>query len=499
MSAAGTVGPVDNRAVTDGSHDVPADPADPPERSSATGPVAAAPGHRTAHRARHRWRKPGLKHRVQAIVALASLVVLIAVVLAALWDTPGWMLLGLIGLALTGWGGWWAATEQMPRRAIGFGALAGGVLAVLVAIPGVIIGADRRVWSILLIVGLTALAFSQARLALVKDLHRRERPAAPKPQHPVLFANRNSGGGKVDSFDLILAARTLGVETVVLQPGDDLEQLALDAVERGADCLGMAGGDGSQALVAGVAAGHDVAFVCIPAGTRNHLALDLGLDRDNPRRALSAFADAVERRIDIATVGEMFFVNNVSLGAYAEVVQSADYRDAKLETSLQLLPELLGKRDKPFDLQFTGPDGDHTDGAFLVLVSNNPYVLGPKLDATQRRSLTTGRLGVLALTAANGPQAASVVLRAAVGFGASDPNLHQFESSAFEVRSGSATVPAGVDGEAMELAAPLQFRIHHRALRVRVPPDTEERLIRRRARNVSIKDLVRVAAGRPLG
>ena len=111
--------------------------------------------------------------------------------------------------------------------------------------------------------------------------------------------NPRSGGGKVERFHLVQEARRRGIEPVVLGPGDDLRRLAEQAVA-GAAPTCSAGGDGSQALVAGVAAAHDVAFVCVPAGTRNHLAMDLGLDRDDVVGALEAFGAAVERRIDLA-------------------------------------------------------------------------------------------------------------------------------------------------------------------------------------------------------
>src|SRR5262249_6257158 len=64
------------------------------------------------------------------------------------------------------------------------------------------------------------------------------------------------------------------------------------------------------------------------------------------------------------------FVNNVSLGIYAEIVQSDAYRDAKLETMEKMLPELLGPRTTRFDLRFQGPGGDEHRSAQLVLVSN---------------------------------------------------------------------------------------------------------------------------------
>ncbi len=150
-------------------------------------------------------------------------------------------------------------------------------------------------------------------------------------------------------------ADELGVETVFLDKGLDLAELARDAIARGADCLGMAGGDGSQALVASIAHEHDIPFVCISAGTRNHFAQDLGFDKEDPRKGMVAFRDGVERFIDYGTVGDRLFVNNVSLGVYGTIVQQESYRDAKLETAMRMLPGLLSREAEPFDLQFTTP------------------------------------------------------------------------------------------------------------------------------------------------
>src|SRR5207244_10284211 len=183
------------------------------------------------------------------------------------------------------------------------------------------------------------------------------------------------GGGKVERFGLVEEARRRGIEAVVLEPGDDLRALAEAAVARGADAIGMAGGDGSQAIVASVAAEHRVGFVCVPAGTRNHLALDLGVDRDDVVGALDAFGPAREARVDLATVNGRVFVNNVSLGVYAQIIQSEAYRDAKLQTVSTMLPELLGHHATPFDLRIDAPDGRPLKSVQLVLVSNDPYEL----------------------------------------------------------------------------------------------------------------------------
>ena len=312
---------------------------------------------------------------------------------------------------------------------------------------------------------------------------------------PVLLCNPWSGGGKVERFDLLSLASSLGVETVLLGPGLDLEQLARDAVTRGVDCLGMAGGDGSQALVASIAVEAGLPFVCVSAGTRNHFALDLCLDRDDPRHTLDAFHDAIERPVDFATVNGRFFVNNVSLGVYATIVQQEGYREAKAETSRTLLPQLLGRTDHPFDLQFTTPDGEEIDGAFLVQVSNNPYVVAASADLSQRRRLDSGRLGVFAVSATSGAQAADVVTHALTGRSTRSGHAFEFTTDEFEVRSRSGKAHVGVDGEALELETPLRFRIHPRGLRLLVPKGNLELAVRRGARAVSLADLFAVVRG----
>ena len=167
------------------------------------------------------------------------------------------------------------------------------------------------------------------------------RPADP-PRRPVLFINPRSGDGKAARARLAERARDTGIEAVILDPGQDLAALAGDAAAAGADVLGMAGGDGSLAVVAAVAAAHGIPFVCVPAGTRNHFALDVGVDRHDVAGALDAFTDGVERRIDAAEVNGRMFLNNVSLGIYGDAVRSPAYRDAKARTLLETAAEVMG-------------------------------------------------------------------------------------------------------------------------------------------------------------
>ena len=113
---------------------------------------------------------------------------------------------------------------------------------------------------------------------------------ANSPSRPVLLINANSGGGKSLRATVAERARERGVEVVVLSNGQSLRETARAAAAGGADVLGVAGGDGSLAVVASVAIEHGLPFVCVPAGTRNHFALDVGVDRRDVIGALDPFS-----------------------------------------------------------------------------------------------------------------------------------------------------------------------------------------------------------------
>jgi Diacylglycerol kinase catalytic domain len=244
---------------------------------------------------------------------------------------------------------------------------------------------------------LVCLAAARAAVAVHVRL-----PRAPPPRHPALIFNPRSGGGKAERFALPLEARARGIEPIELNPGGDLEALARDAVERGADALAMAGGDGSQAIVAAVAAEHGLPYACVPAGTRNHFALDLGVDRDDVVGALDAFVDGGERWVDLAEVNGRVFVNNVSLGLYAEAVQRAGYRDVKLRTLLDTVPDVLGADGQQLDLGWRGPGGGEHHAGAAILVSNNRYRLGRAVGSGTRPRIDDGLLGVTVVGAPRG-------------------------------------------------------------------------------------------------
>jgi len=445
-------------------------------------------------------KRPG-KARIWAWIALAAAVGVLATLVVLLFDDVVALLFVLAALGLAGAGLWLAATRRGIARlfgiAVGVAALAGGVVGLIQ--QGVIDELVALVVAIAVFGAASRMALGRRQVSERTDsTHPAARPA--RARSGVLLINPKSGGGKAERFDLPGEARKRGIRAVVLERGDDLLELAEQALSDGADVIGMAGGDGSQALVATVAMRHNVPHVCIPAGTRNHFALDLGLDRDDVIGALDAFTDGVERRIDLARVNEHVFVNNASLGVYAEVVQSDAYRDAKLETWTKMLPELLGPGAPPIDLEFEGPDGTEITDAPLVLVSNNPYQLTSLAGAGTRARLDTGRLGLVAARITAASDIAEFVMLETIGQAQRFHGLVEWSEVRFEVRS-SSPVAVGLDGEALMLEPPLQFVSLPGALRVRVP----ERASNGAAANSAsftrdnLRTLSRIATGHPHG
>jgi diacylglycerol kinase family enzyme len=262
--------------------------------------------------------------------------------------------------------------------------------------------------------------------------------------HPFLLINPRSGGGSPNAEELAAAARERGIEAHLLEPGEDPRALAL--LSR-AEIVGVAGGDGSLAAVASAALELDAGFVCVPFGTRNHFARDVGLDHRDPLAALAAFAAGGERRIDLGRVGDRLFLNNVSIGAYAGLVHRRERhrrRGEALARAKALL--VVARRRHRVHLRV---DGEELV-ARVLLIGNNRY----ELDA-----FTLGARSHL--------DAGELELRTAAGWW---PRSWERRSAPrFRIELPGTRVAAAIDGEPVLLEPPLELESLHRALRLLVP------------------------------
>ncbi|AWW36007.1 diacylglycerol/lipid kinase family protein [Streptomyces cadmiisoli] len=443
-----------------------------------------------------------MNRRWTARLALASGVAAVAVLLVfAGIASVVLVAVGLAGIALTAAGIWWLLTHTGWVRALAALLVVAAPITVLV-----LYAAAGLLWVVLVSLGLWSLALSAGRAALTDGgAPGMPERSAGRPEHPFLIMNPRSGGGKVEKFHLAERARELGAEVVVLDPDhrQDVAELARRAVRDGADLLGVAGGDGTQALVAGVAAENDIPFMVISAGTRNHFAMDLGLDRQDPSTCLAALSDGVEMRVDLGHIEageangettERVFVNNASFGAYAAVVQSPAYRDDKARTVLETLPDLLTHhagarlRVRAGSLTLNAPQA--------LLVSNNPYGRGDSAGLGRRERLDSGELGVLGVDVASAAEATELLLRGGRGRGLTVATAREVV-----IDADAPVIPVGVDGEALLLRTPVRCRLPSRELRVRVPrhrpgvPHSAPPVDWRRVRRLALT-MGRTAAGR---
>jgi diacylglycerol kinase family enzyme len=395
-------------------------------------------------------------------LALAVCTVAVVAVEAGLM-TFAMLAVGLVAAAVSLTAAYWFLSRRGALRWLSAALFVAAPVAVIV-----VYALHSLLWVALVAAAGWLLAGVTAREALARDHGEWRMPEYPVhrlARHPFLIMNPKSGGGKVGRFDLRRRAEDLGAEVFLLSGPEpvDVAEVARTAVAEGADLLGVAGGDGTQALVAGIAAEHGVPFMVITAGTRNHFALDLGLDRANPAACLDALTDAVELRVDLGVIGGRTFVNNASFGAYAEVVEDPAYRDDKLGTTLELLPDLMqGQRGSSL---IVDADGAHIIAPNALLVANNPYGTGDIAGLGRRARLDRGALGVVAVTVHSAREAADLLRgRRAAG-------LRVLTVRKVTVTADTPELPVGIDGEAVTLPVPVQCTVRPRALRVWVPRD----------------------------
>ncbi|MFE2559855.1 diacylglycerol/lipid kinase family protein [Streptomyces sp. NPDC059352] len=437
---------------------------------------------------------PGKGARRLARCALLAAAAAVVALLTALASGLLILLIGLAGLVGSAMGIWWFLAHRGPLRVLGGMLAVGGPVAVLVLY---VIGG---VWgNALVALALWGVALACARTALRRpdrewNAVMRGAPAS-RPRRPVLIMNPKSGGGKVGRFRLVERAEALGARVILLDLSarTDVGALARKAVADGADLLGVAGGDGTQALVAEVAAEHDLPFLVISAGTRNHFAMDLGLDRTDPATCLDALTDGEELRVDLGSVAGRPFVNTVSFGVYADVVQRPEYRDAKAGTAVDVLPDLLqGGEGARLDATVGTVKTRRLPAQQALLVSNNPYAApDPFGVATAHRPrLDRGELGVIGIRVDGAAQAAELAV-----LGTQATGLNVLTARRVEVvenpdngnngnngdgngngnggnwGSEHRTISVAVDGEALTLPTPVVCTLRPGALRVLVPRD----------------------------
>jgi len=261
----------------------------------------------------------------------------------------------------------------------------------------------------------------------------------------LLLVNPRSGDDRPSAEDLRDEAERRGIRVRLLAKDDDPVELARQA---NADALGMAGGDGSLAPIAAVAIERELPFVVVPFGTRNHFARDIGLDRGDPIGALDAFVKPRERHVDVGRANGDVFLNNVSLGLYADLVHRRESHRRRGEALARLRALLLLARNRS-TLGIT-VDGQPVE-THVTLIANNDYQLD-LFSPGERERLDEGRLYLY------------------VAHGLLPGSWEERGGERFVIDSARGQLHAAKDGEPADLETPLEFTIERQALRVLLPP-----------------------------
>lgn len=307
-------------------------------------------------------------------------------------------------------------------------------------------------------------------------------------KHPMLIINPKSGNGRAVKAHVDLLARNMGITVLMTRKDESVEATTRRAIQAGADVLGIAGGDGSIGAVAKVALAHDLPIIVLPGGTRCHFARDLGLE---PKRIVDSLASfkGVERRVDVGVINRRVFLNNVSFGLYADIVDHPEYRDHKMRVSYEVMHSIADGSTALYDLQFQSGNRQ-VKRAAEVLVGVNRYDFVDLFELGHRERLDEGVLQVTALTELNDRVVKNLLrttkvkkLREHID----DTGLLQWTNQSFALTNSHHTIVAGVDGEREQYETPVSIRILPKALRIYVPAEG----IRHRPKNAFSEPVLR--------
>lgn len=412
--------------------------------------------------------------RVCAVTELVLLVVLAGTLLRIAMNNLLLVAIIVVGFAVAFRGSWMMFTGSGGRFRHGLWVAFAGVLSVLSASIVLLNQPNTARW--LAVSGMSALVYAGV-FAILRNLYwqrQREKFDGERVtfENPYLIINPKSGNGRAQKAGLAGAAKRMGIKVIVTKRGQDIQKLARDAIADGADVLGISGGDGSIGAVAKVAMQHDLPLVVLPGGTRCHFARDLGMDPRYLIDALMGFT-GVERRVDVGDINGRIFLNNVSLGAYADIVDHPEYREQKLAVTRKVLQEIVAGKKSAYPMRFSTPEGSVTE-AVQVLIGVNRYTSMKVLELGHRERMDEGVLQVnvvLRLTDAFiGRLLRSLSLDRLRGKMAVE-DFQQFDTKKLRIKNREKKMVVGVDGEREEYKTPIVVSCRPGALKLCVPAE----------------------------
>ena len=300
-------------------------------------------------------------------------------------------------------------------------------------------------------------------------------PRAAKSNTIAVVLNGQSGPGhsREDAERLRGAFEQAGLDAQItaFRRGEDVREFARQALKSRPPVLVAAGGDGTLSALADVVRGTDTALGIVPTGTLNHFAKDLGIPLD-PAQAALAIARGRRIRVDVGEVNGSCFLNNASLGLYADMVRHRRRQQRRLRRSKRtaMLWATLAvlHRSPLLELRLELDDRVRHCRAPFVFVGNNDYEL-EGFDIGTRRRLDAATLKVYTTRRDSTGGLVTLALRALFGRLRQADDFMESSVRSLRVESRRRRLLVATDGEISSMETPLEFRIVPRSLQVVVP------------------------------
>jgi len=298
------------------------------------------------------------------------------------------------------------------------------------------------------------------------------------PSRIICVLNAGSGTGAADTAQArvqqFCAASGCAVHFVMIKPGCDLEGELAEALATPADVVVAGGGDGTVSAVVTAIIAHELRLGVLPLGTLNHFAQDLGIPSDLDA-ALEVIFAGHTLAVDVGVVNDRNFVNNSSLGLYAQIVQLRERHKARgLRKWFVAAWATLGVTEgsSAFRVRIVVDGRDVVRWTPLLFIGNNEYRMAG-IDAGTRDSLTGGALAMYVVKTDGRRGLLRLLWRILSGtaVGSDELALLCVREATIDLphAASRAEIAVAIDGEVMTLSLPLSYAVRPAALHVCVP------------------------------
>jgi YegS/Rv2252/BmrU family lipid kinase len=292
----------------------------------------------------------------------------------------------------------------------------------------------------------------------------------------------NAGSGSVEREETGRRLSELFEENVVeanihlAQNGAEIVELAEKIAKGDAKIIVAGGGDGTVSAVAARVIKTDKILGILPLGTLNNFSKDLRIPQDLAE-AVRVIAEGNTKQIDIGEVNGRIFVNNSSIGLYPGIVRRREKQQQRLgrgkwRSAIWAAWKML-MRSPFFAVRLETEKGKRIVKTPFVFVGNNQYEMD-FFNIGRRARMDDGKLSVYFLHRSGRKGLFLLVFRTIFGRLRQTADFEEINTSEITIETRKKRILVAFDGEVEKLETPLRYKIHSKALRVIVPPETAE-------------------------